>query len=625
MAITEPSQSLVKAPPVSSQSQPQRPLDFGLIRRLFQYTRPYALKRNLLLGTVLVRSIQLPALTGLITATIQGPIQRQDSEGLLIGAMAFLAMALSTQFVMHYRQRMALELGESVVRDLRHSIFRHVQEMPLAWYDQTRVGQLISRIGSDVEDVRLGVQDVLFVSLVQIGQMLVSAACMAWYDWRLFLLAISLAPLTWYMNQRFHRHLSHATRQMRESYSRVTATLAESVGGIRVTHAFVRQGENARQFSDLAEDHSRYNTAVMEVQGLFVPLLELNGQLCLALVLLAGGWRVLSADNGLSPADLIAFFFMAGLFYSPVSVLGNQYNQAITAMAAAERVFQLLDTKPAWSDSHCVGNLGPIHGDVEFQSVTFGYSEATTALREVSFRVSAGETLAIVGETGSGKSSIVNLLAKFYLPRSGRILVDGVDLATVPGRQLHEQMGMVLQRNHLFQGSVEDNIRFGRRSASTSQILDALRQLDCMDLLEGLPAGLDTQVGERGSNLSSGQRQLVCFARAMLTNPRILILDEATSSIDSQTERRLQAALRILLQGRTSVVVAHRLSTIRQADRILVVDKGRIVEQGQHTTLLAQEGPYARLHRRSVQMPPLSPPHDETAAQSTQRAPSRAA
>jgi ATP-binding cassette subfamily B protein len=204
-------------------------------------------------------------------------------------------------------------------------------------------------------------------------------------------------------------------------------------------------------------------------------------------------------------------------------------------------------------------------------------------------------------------------------------LVDGIDLATVPGEQLHEQMGMVLQRNYLFQGTVEDSIRFGRQSATTSQILDALRQLDCMDLLESLPAGLDTQVGERGSNLSSGQRQLVCFARAMLTNPRILILDEATSSIDSQTERRLQAALRILLQGRTSVVVAHRLSTIRQADRILVVDKGRIVEQGQHMTLLAQGGPYARLHRQSVQTTPPYPSPVEAAAQSARRAPSRAA
>jgi len=578
----------------------QRPLEFRLIARLMQFTIPYAAKRNWLILIVIIRSVQLPALTWVLAAVINGPIQNADVRGVGWGAAGFAVLAVSTQLVMHFRQRMSHELGESVVFDLRNCLFEHIQQMPMSWFNRTKVGRVISRMGSDVEAVRVGVQEVLFVSLVQVGQMLVAAVAMLWYDAVLFLLVMALAPVIWSINRAFHRRLSTSMRAMRESYSRLVATLAESVNGIRVTQGFARQAENAQMFAELAEEHSTNNTIVMRTQGLFVPLLEFNSQLFIAMLMLVGGYRVLAPDATTSVGDLVAFFFMANLFFSPIAVLGGQYNQAMTAMAGAERVFALLDTPPDWSDPVDAAELPSITGHVEFEGVTFSYQPDRPVLNNVSFVAAAGQTVALVGHTGSGKTTIINLIAKFYLPNEGRVRIDGHDLNSISGQTLHGQMGIVLQQNFLFHGTVADNIRVGRTAASDEEVIEAVRRLDCLDLLDDLPRGVQTDVGERGVTLSSGQRQLICFARAMLADPRILILDEATSSIDTQTEVRLQAALSILLRGRTSFVVAHRLSTIHDADQVLVLDHGRIVERGRHESLLTAGGIYAALYHRFV-------------------------
>ncbi len=298
--------------------------------------------------------------------------------------------------------------------------------------------------------------------------------------------------------------------------------------------------------------------------------------------------------------SLIQFFFLANLFFGAIQPIGQQYNQALVAMAGGERVFKMLDSKPDWEEPPTAIDLPPIRGQVEFRQVTFGYGTGRPALREVNFVAQAGQTIALVGHTGGGKSSTINLITKFYLPDEGAVLIDGHDTRDIKGDSLHRQMGIVSQQNFLFTGTVMDNIRVGRPSATDDEVIDAVRQLDFLDLIGALSAGFSTQVGEQGASLSLGQRQLVCFARAMVANPRILILDEATSAVDAMTEARIQRALVKLLEGRTSFVVAHRLSTIRHADLVLVFDHGRIVERGTHGELLATGGTYANLYRQFV-------------------------
>ncbi len=590
--------ALTKIGPKDDDHAESRPLDFRLIARLMGYMRPYARQRNWLLVSVVLRAIQLPALTWILAAVINGPIQQGDTGGVVVGAAVFAGLALFTQVTMHFRQRYALEMGEAVVFDLRNAIFAHLQRMPMSYFHKTKVGRIISRMISDIEDVRVGVQEVLFVSLVAFGQMLVAAVCMIWFDAGLFLLVLGLAPVLWGINRYFHRKLSIVLRQMRESFSRVTATLAESVIGIRVTQGFVRQQENARLFADLVTDHSRYNTSVMRTHGLFLPLVELNNQVFIALLLLVGGWRVLQPDATTNLGELVGFFFMANVFFAPLTILGNQYNQAMTAMAGAERLFALLDRQPDWTDAPDVEAISHLDGRVEFERVTFGYDPDRPVLHDISFVARPGQTIALVGHTGSGKTSIINLLAKFYLPNSGRVLIDGRDLQRLQTESLHRQFGLVLQQNFLFMGTVAENMRFAKPEATSEELREVCRRLDCLDLIESLPQGFDTEVGERGGHLSLGQRQMVCFARALLADPKLLILDEATSSIDPQTEQRLQRALAVLLAGRTSFVVAHRLSTIRHADLVLVLDHGQIIERGTHHELLQAAGPYASLYER---------------------------
>jgi ATP-binding cassette, subfamily B, bacterial len=576
----------------------QHPLDLGLITRLFRYTQNHAKIRNGIFLLVLFRSVQLPMLTWLIALTIRGPIATGDISGVIWYMLMFFAVAVSTQVVMHFRQKWALNLGESVVYDLRRDLFAHLQQMPMSFYHRTKLGRIISRMSSDIEDVRVGVQEVLFICLVQVGQMLFAAGFMLYYDVWLFLMVLFLAPVMWILNRIFHRRLSMVLRQMRDSFSRVTATLAESVNGIRVTQGFVRQDTNAQMFNELLSDHAQHNYNYSKTQGLFIPLLDLNNQLFIAALLLIGAFRVFAVDATIQVADLIGFFFMAQMFFSPITILGNQYNQALTSMAGAERVFKLLDTPPEWNDAPGAIDLPRITGEVCFDHVTFGYDPARPVLHQINFTARPGQSIALVGHTGSGKTSIINLLSKFYLPTQGRITIDGHDIQSISSVSLHHQIALVLQQNFLFTGTIADNISYGKMDATLAEMEQVLRDLECWELIAALPQGLNTPVGERGGLISLGQRQVVCFARAMIANPRILILDEATSSVDAITEAKLQRALEILLADRTSFVIAHRLSTIRHADQVLMLDHGHIIERGTHQSLLEQNGAYARLYER---------------------------
>jgi ATP-binding cassette subfamily B protein len=583
-----------------------RPLQFGLIKRLFRFTQPYAATRNSLIAVVLIRALQVPALGWMVGAIIQGPIEHGDFEQLKLAVAGLSAMAVFTFVTMHFRMRLSLILGEQVVHDLRNRLFEHLQRMSMRFYDKTQLGRILSRMISDAEAVRNGVQDVLFVTMIQGGQMLVAAIIMFYYDPVLFAVVILMAPVLWWITNHFRTRLGDAFRDVQESFSRLTASLAESVNGIRVTQGFVRQDVNAEQFRELVEDHSDNNMRTARLSGMFLPLLELTSQFFIAVLLLLGGYQVITgglwadSDAGAQFGTLLIFFFMVPLFFNPISTLGRQYNAALSAMAGAERVFGMLDMEPDNLDSDDAIELPPITGQIVFKDLCFEYEPDTPVLQDINFTAQPGQTIALVGHTGSGKSTIIKLISKFYLPTSGQLLIDDHDITAITSESLIGQLGIVLQDNFLFTGSVMDNIRVGRTGASDEEVIDAVRKLDCMDIFSALPSGLQTVVGECGMNLSLGQRQLVCFTRAMLADPRILILDEATSSVDTITESRIQKAMEVLLTGRTSFVVAHRLSTIRHADLVLVLDQARIIERGTHVDLLTAGGTYANLYRQFI-------------------------
>ncbi|HEY5912936.1 MAG TPA: ABC transporter ATP-binding protein [Verrucomicrobiae bacterium] len=591
--------------PMEDREADHAPLSAHLIRRIFTYTRPYSARRNWLFVLTFARGLQLPALAWMIGQTINGPIAGQDLPGIYFHAGIYLGLVLLMIATLHLRQRFALELGEAIAHDMRAELFRKLTSLPMSFFNKTKFGRIISRMTSDVDSVRVATQDVAFVVTIQAVQMTVAAALMIWYNWKLFSLMLLLVPVIWLVNQNYRREISYQLRKLQETWSRLTSTLAESVGGVRVTQAFVRQEINAGFFRKLVNLHGENNVGVARASAVFIPMLQLKSQLFLGVTALLSGYGALHWHGWMhmEVGDLVMFFFLANFFFDPVQIIGNQYNQALTAMAGAERYFRLIDLKPEWSDTPTARPLPRLRGKVEFDQVSFQYEPGRPVLENISFAVEPGQTVALVGHTGSGKTTVVSLLQKFYLPTKGRVLVDGFDLHDTTSESLHAQMGSVQQSNFLFAGSVLDNIRFARPQATETEVHDTLKALDCADLIEGLAQGLQTQAGEKSAALSLGQRQLICFARALLADPRILVLDEATSAIDTLTETRLQRALERLLQGRTSFVIAHRLSTIRKADILLVLDQGRIVERGTHSSLLAAGGVYSRLHQEFIGSP----------------------
>jgi ATP-binding cassette subfamily B protein len=588
--------------PIEEREADHAPLSAKLIRRMFTYTRRYGARRNWLFVLTFARGLQLPALAWMIGQTINGPIAGRNLPAIYLHAGIYLVLVLLMVVTLHFRQRFALELGEAVAHDMRLELFRKLATLPMSFFNKTKFGRIISRMTSDIDSVRVAVQDVAFVVTIQAVQMTVAALLMAWYNWKLFSLMLLLVPGIWVVNLNYRRKVSHQLRKLQETWSRLTSTLAESVGGIRVTQAFVRQEINAGFFRKLVNLHGENNVGVARASAVFIPLLQMKSQLFLGAVALLSGYGALRWHGWLhmEVGDLVMFFFLANFFFDPVQVIGNQYNQALSAMAGAERYFRLIDLEPEWQDALTAKALPPIQGRVEFQEVHFEYERGRPVLADITFVAEPGQTVALVGHTGSGKTTLVGLLQKLYLPTRGRVLVDGHDLSEVTSDSLHSQMGSVQQNNFLFAGSISDNIRFARPETSEADVRATLRALNCLDLVEALPRGLETQVGEKSAALSLGQRQLICFARALLADPRIVVLDEATSAIDSVTEARLQRALEILLRGRTAFVVAHRLSTIRKAGLVLVMDQGRIVERGTHTTLLAAGGVYSRLHEEFI-------------------------
>ena len=630
--------ALAVAPPLSQEDEEEakyRPIDLALGRRMLGLLAPYKWQYalGLSLGLAMIAlELQSPkfmeALVNHVTAYVAdtgttATVTNSSYVGRFIGwivshtrygnplaspssatativiTVAFWAFVLACAVTL---QRFTILVmtgaGERVQFGIRKQLFAHLQRLSMSYYDKTKLGRIISRCTSDVSSMREINVWGLYTIFANLLMMLFAAVMLATTDWRLFAAVAPLGVLLFVVNRLYLKKSAALNQVAREGWTRVSTNLAENITGMRVVAAFNRQEPNLGVFNLLQERNTENNVRVARLNGVFQPLLQAIGFCGRVIVLTYGAYLVVVGR--LIVGTVVASFLYWDWFMNPIQNFAQFYNQLLMAMAGAERVFHLLDLNPDVQDVAGATALPRITGRVQFEHVTFGYDPSRPVLHGVNFEAQPGQTVALVGATGSGKSSIISLIARFYQPQQGRVLVDGNDIRHVTGESLHKQMGLVLQVNYLFTGTVMENIRYAITSATDDDVINAAKAIGSYDAILSLKDGFATDVGERGANMSLGQRQLICFTRAFLADPRIFMLDEATSAVDTATEQLVQSSLEKLLAGRTTFIVAHRLSTIMKADVILVIDAGRIVERGTHRQLIAAGGKYAHLYEQFV-------------------------
>jgi ATP-binding cassette subfamily B protein/subfamily B ATP-binding cassette protein MsbA len=598
-----------------------------IARRLFGYLKPYT--KELIVALALMTLGTLMALAGpyVVRWAIDEGLSQGNTDVVVQAALLYLFTNACDWGTMAARVNVMGRAGQSVIWRMRDQLFAHLQTMTMGFFNQAEVGRLISRVMSDVSVMReLITWAIVAVSrdLLMLGGIIV---VMFGMNARLALLTFIVLPIMFVIAQVWRVRARESYRQVRAGIGAINAELQESIAGVRVVQSFAREELNYRRFAgEINQNNFEVNMDAAKLASLFFPSVDFMSAAAVALIVWVGGTAFLGEP--LTPGVLVAFVLYIERFFMPIRDLTMRYNTFQATMAAGERIFNLLDTRPNIQDAPGAVEMPPIKGAVRYEDVCFGYLVSATedqedalpelrskrdaggpldpedlVLRHVNLDVAAGQTIAFVGPTGAGKSTMVRLLSRFYDVDSGRIAIDGIDVRDVTRQSLRAQMGIVLQEPFLFAGTVMDNIRYGRLEASDEEVTAAAQAVGAHEFIVNMPQGYDTEIEEGGANVSVGQRQLLSFARALLADPRILILDEATSSVDTQTERIIQEALARLLQGRTAFIIAHRLSTITRADKIVVIDGGEIIEEGTHQELLAQGGHYYRLYTRAYAEP----------------------
>jgi ATP-binding cassette subfamily B protein len=560
---------------------------------LYHLARPYKLRTAFAIVSLLAATA-VSLVPPLIIGGTVNEVKKGNTSNLVWFVVAFVAVGVLGILTTYAQTYFTGWTGERMLADLRDKIFRHLQRLSLGFYERNRAGVIISRLTNDVEALDQLVTDGV-TSLIQNTLTLGGTAVILFFlDWRLALATLAVMPAVAFATAWFRKRSGRAYRSVRETLGAVTATLAEDIAGMRVLQSFTREQAARENFREVSDAYRVSNMATVRLSGLYFPFVDFLASAATAVVLGFGGWLAYQGD--VSIGVVVAFLGYLANFFDPVQQLSQLYNTFLSAVAALDKITDLLEEEPEVEDATKAIALGGIAGQVGFENVQFSYGRGPEVLHGIDLQVPAGTTVALVGHTGAGKSTIAKLLARFYDPTGGRITIDGTDLRGVAQSSLRRQLGIVPQEGFLFAGTVADNIAFGRPGATRSEIVSAAHAVGADEFVAGLEESYETQLGERGSRLSLGQRQLIAFARALLADPRILILDEATSSVDIGTERKIERALRRLLHGRTAFIIAHRLSTIRDAELIVVLEHGQVVEQGSHDELLAARGLYTSLY-----------------------------